>query len=176
MLIIIIIIIIIIMFELGGTSSRIVWIMDGKPATSTDVFIGDIPQSTAYCSTNLERETIQPLPTADNLWSLSAAKLWIACIAQVADSAIWVLHAMLIEFVNTLCWQLCIFVAANCCSCWLPAVCSCLWLPTVASADNSILLGPLTVWTLTLWSVQWSTIVEKKFIACIGSRKVGSRN
>ena len=85
------------MFELGGTSSCIVWIMDGgKPAGSCDVFIGTIPQGTAYCSTNLERETIQPLPTADNLWSLSAAKLWIACIAQVVDSAIWALHAMLI--------------------------------------------------------------------------------
>ena len=84
------------MFELGGTSSRIVWIMDGKPATATDVFIGNIPKGTAYCSTNLECETIQPLPTADNLWLLSAAKLWIACIAQVVDSAIWVLHAMLI--------------------------------------------------------------------------------
>ena len=79
------------MFELGGTSSRIVWIMDvasGKPADAPDVFIGDIPNGTAYCSTNLECETVQPLPTADNLWLLSAAKLWIACIAQVVDSAI----------------------------------------------------------------------------------------
>ena len=41
--------------------------MDGKPATATDVFIGNIPKGTAYCSTNLECETIQPLPTADNL-------------------------------------------------------------------------------------------------------------
>ena len=69
--------------------------------------LGTFLQVLPDCSTNLERETTltdwQPLPTVDNLWSLSAGKFWVACSAQVVDSAIWVLHAMLTEVVNKLC-------------------------------------------------------------------------